>query len=65
MGYFSCTIRSRPIDEGHRGELSESYTSGSLKLSNSDDHAPPKIPPSISIENEEGEKCLVQEYEEY
>lgn len=48
-----CTIRSRPIDEGHRGELSESTTSGSLKLSNSDDHTAPKIPPSISIENEE------------
>ena len=63
-GHFSCTIRSRPIDEGHRGELSESFTSGSLKLSNSDDHTPKK-PLSTSTENEDGEELFVQEYEEY
>ena len=52
--YFSCTIRSRPVDEGHRGDMSESFSSASVKLSNSSDHTPTK-PFSTSTENEEGE----------
>jgi len=55
--YSSCTIRSRPVDEGHRGEMSESLTSGSLKLANSSDHTPSK-PISTSTENEEGKLCV-------
>lgn len=53
INYSSCTIRSRPVDEGHRGDISESLTSGSLKLTDSSDHTPSK-PISTSTENEEG-----------
>jgi len=50
-----CTLRSRPADEGHHGEISHSY-SGSFKRSESGDNTPekPEKPLDSSTENNDG-----------